>query len=172
MTTVFDEIETTQERLWDFGWFTVTRFHVTLPTEIRSSADMVLDQFIHNSIYRRSFCESPDPWAANIDRHGPFLINAIKNEWYRRVNPPGLAAEIEAVMNDDTFDGPPTIEQQRPVKNWISKLADQRYTIFTMDAPDGDDLRVEWFRIWFVFREFIAITEKLNELEVAVIGYD
>ncbi len=171
VTPTFAELETTQDQLWDYGWFTVTRFSVPPQMDMRLSAESLLDRFIHDPVYPRSYCESPDPWGARIDRHGPFLISQIQAEWFHRTGPTALTKQLDAVLNS-IFDTPPTCEQQRPIQQWLSRIAEQRLAVFTMQAPATSDVRVEWSSIWRVFQEFIAINEGLDELTIAVIGYD
>jgi hypothetical protein len=58
----FRHVETELSRLWDFGWFDISRFAVT--SKPGTVIDTLLTDFVKDPIFRRSFCETPDALGA------------------------------------------------------------------------------------------------------------
>lgn len=172
MTIAFEETESTQTALWDYGWFNVTRFRVKPSCDKCLSEADVIDNLIASPIYRRSFCESPDPWGVSIDRHGPFHLQLISSEWYQRISADELSARISAAITGAGFDNQPTDDQLTQVNAWAENIRTREDAIFVMNAPDDEHLRVEWAHVWLVFTEFICVNLTRSDLTIAVIGYD
>ena len=172
MTIGFEESESEQSPLWDYGWFSVTRFRFTPSVGTDPSDADVIRKLTSAPIYRRSFCESPDPWSASIERHGPFHIQTMSPDWFQQISADQLMPRISEAINDAGFDSPPSDDQMSKVANWAHNVTNRGDAIFLMHAPDDEQLRVEWAHIWFVFTEFICVNRNHNELTIAVIGYD
>lgn len=170
MTASFVEIASSQSPLWDFGWLATTRFRIEYNGY--STAAEVIHRFITSPLYQRSFCESPDPWGASIERHGPFPTSKIVTDWYRKIMPSELRQQVRQTITDAEFDPPANEIQMRAIEAWINRVESGGETIFLLDAPQDDSVRVEWGYIWFVFTEFISVDSDLQQLTVAVIGYD
>ena len=159
-----------QNPLWDYGWFARTSFRIDSDDD-RPDTDVVRE-FISAPIYQRYFCESPDPWGVPIARHGSFPTKKIAKEWYRKTNSSELRTRIQRTIHDAQFDAPPEAEQMQAITTWVSGVESTRSTIFAMDAPEDETVRVDWAHVWFVFTEFICLNQAGTHLTVAVIGYD
>lgn len=172
VTLSFSTIENKQSPLWDYGWFDVSRFKLQTSDDSVPTDEDLIQNFIVSPTYQRSFCESPDPWGASIDRHGPFPIEHISKGWYQPISSSSLTQRLEQAINDAGFDSRPDKEQMRPVNSWVSTVTSRGDPIFALVPPEDDDVRVEWSHVWFAFTEFICVNRQTRELEVAVIGYD
>ena len=136
-----------------------------------SDAD-VIRKLTAAPIYQRSFCETPDPWNASIERHGPFHAQTISPDWFTQISADQLLKRVADAISGAGFDNPPTADQIGTITNWTRRVRSRGDAIFLMDAPDDEHLRVEWAHIWIVFTEFICINRNRRELTIAVIGYD
>ena len=172
VTLSFSTIENKQSPPWDYGFFDVSRFELQASDDSLPTDEDVIQNFIGSPTYQRSFCESPDPWGAPIDRHGPFPTEHISNGWYQLIAAAELPQRIEQAINDAGFDSPPDKEQMRSVNSWVAIITSRGDTIFALVPPEADDVRVEWAHVWFAFTEFICVDRQTRKLEVAVIGYD
>lgn len=172
MTIAFEETESEQSALWDYGWFNVTRFRFTPSSAIDPSAADVIRELTAAPIYQRSFCETPDPWNASIERHGPFHAQTISPDWFKQIQADQFLTHIADAIRGADFDNPPTDDQIAHITNWADRVRSRGDAIFLMDAPDDEHLRVDWAHVWFVFTEFICVNRHQRELTVAVIGYD
>ncbi len=164
----FDHIETKLTPLWDFGWFDLSLFAVTSP--IGAGANTLLFDFVTDPIYRRSFCETPDPWGRDLDRHGPYLCETFSHEWFLPLPTSNLTKEIDSSIRNTGFQLAPTDQQLKPIQDWIACL--QLADVWKLVAPDDDLLRVDWAHIWFAFEEYVAYDHDTSHLTVAVVGYD
>jgi hypothetical protein len=172
MTIRFEESESQVSALWDYGWFSVTRFRFT-PSDGPDPSDAdVIRELTSAPIYQRSFCESPDPWGASIERHGPFHIQAISPDWFQQISTDQLMRRITEEIETAGFDRPPSDDQMSKVADWADNVTHRGDAIFLMQAPVDEQFRVEWASIWWVFTEFICVNRHRRELTVAVIGYD
>lgn len=86
--------------------------------------------------------------------------------------PSELRQQVRQTITDAEFDPPANEIQMRAIEAWINRVESGGETIFLLDAPQDDSVRVEWGYIWFVFTEFISVDSDLQQLTVAVIGYD
>lgn len=164
----FHHVETELTALWDFGWFDLSRFVVASPTG--AVIDALLADFVTDQIFRRSFCENPDPWGRDLDRHGPFLCDTFSHEWYVPIPSVNLASDIVASIRDTELEPAPTDQQLKPIYDWIA--SSRRADAWKLQAPENGPLRVDWAHIWFAFQEYVAYDHDNSQLTVAVIGYD
>ena len=171
MALRFALIETTNTRLWDVGWFDLTRFRVDGPLHERADGGSILAEFLRDPIAQRCFCTSPDPWGNSGELHGPFPMTRLVPDWYHRVSIDELRHRVAAALNDPQFREPPSEQQSAPVKAWIEALQVRGDDLFVLEAPAAPGNRVEW-DVWSVFEEFVSMTRNQDELTVVVIGYD
>jgi hypothetical protein len=166
----FRLIETRMTKLWDFGWFDVSRFEVSHPSAIDSAA--MLDDLVRDPVFQRSFCEQPDPWGQNTERHGPYTIATFESKWFIEISVSDLCSAINeavAVANPDLAPDP---EQRRPISDWIVAAQKNGADAWRLDVPDVPGIRVEWSSIWCVYDEFLWYDPLNRMLHLAVIGYD
>lgn len=154
--------------LWDYGWFDLSRFAVTSPTD--AVANTLLADFVTDPSFRRSFCESPDSWGRDLDRHGPFLCDTFSHDWFVSIPSVNLKTDIDASIRDTELQPAPTDQQLKPIHDWIE--SSQCHASWKLQVPDDDRLRVDWAHIWFAFQEYVAYDHDTSQLTVAVIGYD
>jgi len=170
MALNFSVINTAMSQLWDHGWFDLTHFKIEGPTLQRQDPIRVIRDFLRDPISQCSFC-TPGPWGESVQRHGPFLHEKLVAEWFRPVTAEELANQIKTVL-DTSFAEPPQVGQQLPVKSWVQTVKARGDTLFALEVPDQQDIRVEWHLVWDVFEEFVAIGADRQELAIGVIGYD
>lgn len=169
MTTDFILHETTASQLWDFGWFDRSTFDVG--QGLRAHGRDVLRRFVQSSIGQRSFCTSPDPWGAPVERHGPFICASCESSWFEPINDVELRQRIAAVMGDPGFFEPPSPDQRGPVDAWVESVASSGGALFVLSPPARPDVRVDW-NAWILFHEFLCLSSDGRQLSVGVIGYD
>lgn len=173
MTLSFAVVETTLTRLWDHGWFDLTRFKVSGPLAERQRVGRVLAEFLRDPISYRSFCTSPDPWGNPNARglHGPFPSATLAPEWFRPVSLDELQRRLAEILDDPDFEPPLSQAQRAPVEAWLESTRARGDDLVYLDAPDVPGVRVEW-DVWLLFHEFVGFSPDREELIVAVIGYD
>ncbi|MCA8976669.1 MAG: hypothetical protein KDC98_18250 [Planctomycetes bacterium] len=154
--------------LWDYGWFDQSRFAV----DGRCDSDTeVLAAFLKSPIAARSFCSSPDPWGADVGRHGPLLTGSCDARWFAQLGPDDFVSHIESVFRDSGFDDLPTARQRRTVDAWVDDALRRRDSVFLLSPPDDARIRVDW-DVWGLFVEFLCLDSEHQHLAVGVIGYD
>ncbi len=163
--------EITKTRLWDFGWFDLTRFRVEGPPGEWRHCKHILAEFIRHPISQRSFC-TLGPWGESVRRHGPYLHEKLSAEWFRPITYEELEEQIKATFEDEEFTEPPSAEQRRPVEAWVEAVRKRGDDVFLLDPPDRADVRVEWDFVWSVYVEFVSVSPDREFFEVGVIGYD
>lgn len=187
MESRFSVITTFQARLWDYGWFDLTRFRGGDPTRFRGSdpkrsvgsdpsqvqqgSRLVLAQFLSDPMAQKSFCSGGE-WGEAIGRHGPFPATKLTDSWYQPVSCTELGRRIDRIFADEDFDGPPDAEQRRVVDVWVESVASSGGDVYALEAPDDSSCRVAFSHVWTLFHEFLVVNRSLDELTVAVIGYD
>jgi len=166
----FNLSETKMTRLWDFGWFDLTRFNIGGVADSDTAVEAILADFLADAVSQRSFC-TPGPWGEAVGHHGPFLHEMMESDWYRQITAPQLAAGVQAALNDSSFDEPPALEQRVKVETWVASVS-HGSTLLVLDAPSAPEIRVEFSFIWPFFHEFIAVTPDRSELWVGVVSCD
>ncbi len=173
MTTRFELITTSSSRLWDFGWFDLSRFRVEIASPEQDDWPGVLRAFLADPISQRRFCTQPDPWGAVCGHHGPFRAETMAAEWFRPIARGELGLRMGTAFEEGKFDGPPSAEQQRPIWAWAEDVESRGDRAFELAAPLDVGVRVEFAdMVWFVFREYVAVAANGREFSIAVIGYD
>ena len=114
----FSHIDTSLARIWDHGWFDTSRFSVL---EINGDSPVaILSEFTASSHFARSFCESHDPWGKAIDRHGPFLLDHFKCEWYTEIPVAKLQSTLHETIQSYDFEPKLNDEQTATIDNWAN----------------------------------------------------
>jgi hypothetical protein len=85
---------------------------------------VVLRDLILAPTFRRSFCESPDPWDALVDRHGPVLVDRLVPDAFVPVSRAALQDEVWSILKDDRFSHLRSEAQQLPVWAWFDAVRD------------------------------------------------
>jgi hypothetical protein len=170
MKLTYRPIAETQSKLWDFGWFNVTQFHVH-GGSVDIAPFAVVADWVSDPVSKRWFCVHPDPWGDAPSVHGPFLHSRLNPTWYKRVDPAQLVERARAALASPDFDSPPSPDQQAPVEAWMAAVAEGREAIFVLDAPSGREHRVD-YDVWDVFLEIVSVAADRQTLTVAVVGYD
>src|SRR5688572_10463388 len=111
MAHTFSVKESHMGRLWDFGWFDLSRFEVGCGPGDRRDGGSMLRAFLRHPIARRQFCTSRDPWGHSQEVHGPFLLEKLLVDWYRPVALDDLRSRVDAILDDPSFTSPPSTEQ-------------------------------------------------------------
>ena len=164
----FSHIDTSLARIWDHGWFDTSRFSVL---EINGDSPVaILSEFTASSHFARSFCESHDPWGKAIDRHGPFLLDHFKCEWYTEIPVAKLQSTLHETIQSYDFEPKLNDEQTATIDNWANSLG--ICNAWRLHAPDDESIRVDFAHIWWAFDEFVVYNADSSELSVAVIGFD
>jgi hypothetical protein len=165
----FELVETSLTSLWDFGWFDRSVFRITA-IQGGGPPEAVLSEFLRSPISRRSFCESPDPWGAELDRHGPLLASGLPHVTHQRISHEQLTDEVCAVLKDPQFDLPSSAAQEDAVGAWLASVrTDECFALRRSGDGQGE---VDWNHVWLVFREFVCLAPDHRSMTVAVIGYD
>ena len=169
MKLEFTATESKSSALWDFGWFDLSRFSVDGFAEGPRRCHDVLENFISHPISQRSFCTSPDPWGASVERHGPFPRGRLKIDWYRPLSHEELRQRVAIVLDNPEFTVSPSHEQRQPIEAWLNEAQADRDELLVLEEPPN--ARVDW-DVWLLFQEFICFNPDRDELTTAVIGYD
>jgi len=169
MALTFTVIDTTSSPLWDFGWFDRSRFGASGTAEARD-CEFLLREFLRSPTSQRSFCTSPDPWGASVDRHGPYPSEKLVADWYKPVDITELRSRVANIIADPRFKEPPSLEQQQPIERWLDEVCARGDAIYALEAPA--DSAVDWDLVWLLFHEFVTVSPDGSELTVAVVGYD
>ena len=161
--------ETTSSKLWDFGWFDRSEFDVG--RDLRAHGRDVLSCFLQSPIAQRSFCTSPDPWGAPVERHGPYFCATCDSSWFDPITEVELRQRIAGIMGHPEFEAPPSREQRGPVDEWVERAASSGGSLFVLSPPARPDVRVEW-DVWTLFHEFLCLSPDDRQLSVGVFGHD
>jgi hypothetical protein len=164
----FRHIDTALTRLWDYGWFDASRFAVSGTNG--ESHDGILSGFTKSPVFARSFCESPDPWGKQIDRHGPFLLAQFQSEWYTPIPIEQLQPVLRDAIRSHDFQPDLDTEQWAVVDQWAKP--NDASIAWRLDAPEDDFIRVEFASIWWAFDQFVIYNADTCELSIAVVGFD
>ena len=165
---IFSHIDTSHTRIWDHGWFDTSRFAVSETNN--DSPDAILSDFTDSPPFARSFCESPDPWGKAIDRHGPFLRNHFKYDWYTKIPVVELRSTLHETILSYDFEPELNDEQIATIDYWTG--SPHIVNAWRLDAPDDESIRVDFAHIWWAFDEFVVYNATSSELSIAVIGFD
>lgn len=171
MALSFSVIDTTMTRLWDFGWFDLTRFKVDGPASERRYCNHVISEFLRAQISQRSFCD-PGQWGEPIQRHGPYLRDRLVAEWFRPITTEQLKDRVLAALDNPEFTVPPSSEQRETVEGWAAAVGARGDDVFALDTPDQAEAKVDSDFVWIVYREFATVSPDRVELSIGVIGYD
>ena len=134
------------------------------------TTETILRGFVGSPTFRRSFSESPDPWGAEVDRHGPLLASEFAGVTYERISHGELIREVREVLEDPSFDKPPSGVQQEALAVWLESVVTDE--CFALRRDDNGRGEVDWNHVWLVFREFVCIAPGHDRLTVAVLGVD
>jgi hypothetical protein len=169
----FEQLSTATSKLWDFGWFDVTRVRVVDGEVASAGWRSVLHAFFADPICQRRFCSQPDPWGAGCGHHGPFLAEQVNVDWWQPIQQGALATRLLQVLRDPRFAEPPSEEQSLPALTWAAEVEAAKGAMAELLAPADPRARLDWANmVWVVFHEFVWIRENGDELAVAVVGYD
>ena len=167
--TQFELLETVSTSLWDFGWCDRSVFRVS-DAPSGAAPEAILRGFLGSPISRRSFCQLPDPWGADVDRHGPLLESGLPDVTYEQLWHNQLVGEVHAVLGDQKFELPPSGAQQEAVAAWLASAGtDECFALRRRDDGRGE---VDWNHVWLIFREFVCFAPDRHRMTVAVIGFD
>ncbi|MCB9893168.1 MAG: hypothetical protein H6839_01815 [Planctomycetes bacterium] len=171
MSLNFTLIETKRTRLWDYGWFDLSRFQVGGSSSGQTTSDQVISAFLRAPISQRSFCDQ-GAWGDPVEHHGPYLHAKLDPEWFRLTTIEDVRKRIAAVFSDPQFTEPPERAQRQEVDAWAEVVGFGGDEVFALDVPDLASVRVEFDFIWLVYNEFAIVNRTRTELSIAVIGYD
>ena len=167
----FEFIDKKFSLLWDYGWFDLSVFNI-IESQNETQHNRILSNFISSQLYPRSLCSKPDPWGADINRHGPFLLDKFSLNWFIHNSFEEFNEKINNAVYDPNFSQPPSKEQLKLLKSWVNRVKKRVGFIYSLEAPSSAKIRVEWAFVWTIFYEFIWISNSLDKIEVAIIGYD
>lgn len=171
MSLTFSLVESASSELWDFGWFDISRFRVLGLTSEQRDPQTVLRQFLRDPIAGRTFCSTPDPWAGDLEWHGPFPIEQVAIDWYRPISSAQLQSSVASILDDPQFTSSPSAAQRQPIEAWLREMQTGGHELSVLEAPAFVRVRGDG-AVWILFHEFVGFDAERGELVIAVIGYD
>jgi hypothetical protein len=162
----FSLTSTSCSKLWDFGWFDLSRFRA------EGSRDplALLEGYLASPLSRRSFCTA-DPWG--VDRnHGPIQGAKLGAPLFEPLDFNRCLNRVEDILRDSQFTSPPTALQSKPIDGWLTAIRERGDALFALRVPLPTEVFLDHAFVWLVFQEFISISPEGDEVVVAVFGYD